>query len=180
MAVWRCERWLSLIEESATDTYNEYKVGEGDAKGFLFFEKVQAIDGAKLAAVQGKLGNARAILAAGSLEKAGLVKDVKGLEGEEKTNAVKSEADLVALEATLQEAGVLKADGNTNFLADGMKGLTASEQKVQEASIAGDRQTLKADSMIPLAMAVIYLLMMLYFKSKGGYKPLTIEEQEAS
>ena len=55
-----------------------------------------------------------------------------------------------------------------------------TEQKVQEASIAGDRQTLKADSMIPLAMAVIYLLMMLYFKSKGGYKPLTIEEQEAS
>ena len=108
------------------------------------------------------------------------MKDVKGLEGEEKTNAVESEADLVALEATLQEAGVLKADGNTNFLADGMKGLTGSEQKVQEASIAGDRQTLKADSMIPLAMAVIYLLMMLYFKSKGGYKPLTIEEQEAS
>ena len=158
----------AALEESAPDTYNEYKVGEGDAKGFLFFEKVQAIDGAKLAAVQGKLGNARAILAAGSLEKAGLVKDVKGLEGEEKTNAVKSEADLVALEATLQEAGVLKADGNTNFLADGMKGLTASEQKVQEASIAGDRQTLKADSVFPLAMAVIYLLMMLYFKSKGG------------
>ena len=61
-----------------------------------------------------------------------------------------------------------------------MKGLTAAEQKVQEASIAGDRQTLKADSVIPLTMAVIYLLMMLYFKSKGGYKPLTIEEQEAA
>ena len=52
--------------------------------------------------------------------------------------------------------------------------------EVQEASIAGDRKTLKADSVIPLTMAVIYLLLMLYFKSKGGYKPLTIEEQEAA
>ena len=74
----------------------------------------------------------------------------------------------------------MKAEGNENFLADGMKGLTAAEQSVQNASIDGDRQTLKADSIIPLTMAVIYLLMMLYFKSKGGYKPLTIEEQEAS
>ena len=54
------------------------------------------------------------------------------------------------------------------------------QQKVQEASITGDRRTLKADSIIPLTMAVIYLVLMLYFKSKGGYKPLTIEEQEAS
>ena len=170
----------AALEESAPETYNEYKVGEGDAKGFLFFEKIQAIDGAKLATVQGKLGNARAIVAKGSLEKSGLLKDVKDLEGDDKTNAEKSNADLVALEATLQEAGVLKAEGNENFLADGMKGLTAAEQSVQNASIDGDRQTLKADSIIPLTMAVIYLLMMLYFKSKGGYKPLTIEEQEAS
>ena len=84
------------------------------------------------------------------------------------------------MEATLEQSGVLKAEGNENFLADGMKGLTANEQKVQEASIAGDRKTLKADSVIPLTMAVIYLLLMLYFKSKGGYKPLTIEEQEAA
>ena len=170
----------AALEESAPETYNEYKIAEGDAKGFLVFDKVQAIDGGKLAAVQGKLGNARAILSAGSLEKAGLTKDVKKLEGEEKTNAEKSNEDLVALEATLQQAGVLKAEGNENFLADGMKGLTAAEQKVQEASIAGDRKTLKADSVIPLTMAVIYLLLMLYFKSKGGYKPLTIEEQEAA
>jgi MFS family permease len=170
----------AALEESAPETYNEYKVEEGDAKGFLFFNKVQAIDGAKLAAVQGKLGNARAILAKGSLEKSDLIKDVKELEGEEKTNAEKSNEDLVALEATLEQAGVLKAEGNENFLADGMKGLTANEQKVQEASIAGDRKTLKADSVIPLTMAVIYLLLMLYFKSKGGYKPLTIEEQEAA
>ena len=44
------------------------------------------------------------------------------------------------------------------------------QQKVVEASIQGDRQTLIADSFIPGTMAVIYLLLMLYFKSIGGYK----------
>ena len=46
------------------------------------------------------------------------------------------------------------------------------------ASIDGDRKTLKADSIIPGIMAVIYLLILLYFKSIGGYKPVTIEGEE--
>jgi hypothetical protein len=50
---------------------------------------------------------------------------------------------------------------------------------VQEASITGDRKTLKADSYIPLTMAVIYLALMIYFRSIGGYKALTIDEQHS-
>ena len=46
-----------------------------------------------------------------------------------------------------------------------------------EASIAGDRKTLKADAYIPAAMAVIYLLLLLYFKTIGGYKPVHIAEE---
>lgn len=56
---------------------------------------------------------------------------------------------------------------------------TDAQAKVVEASIEGDRQTLKVDSFIPGTMAVIYLLLMLYFKSSGGYKPLSIEEAGA-
>jgi hypothetical protein len=55
---------------------------------------------------------------------------------------------------------------------------TDDEKAVAAASIEGDRRTLKADSFIPAAMAVIYLLLMVYFKSIGGYKPVTIEEQK--
>lgn len=173
----------AALEESAPDTYNDYKVEE--AKGFLVFKEVQAIDGTMLGKVQGKLANARKILAAGSLEKAGLLAEIDELKGDElneelieRLEAEEGNKDLKDLEATLQAEGVLKADGNKN-LADGMKGLTVSEQKVQEASITGDRKTLKADSVIPLAMAIIYLALLLYFKSRGGYKPVTIEEQEA-
>ena len=48
---------------------------------------------------------------------------------------------------------------------------------VVEADQGGDRRTLKADSYIPLVMAIIYLLMMLYFKTIGGYRPIRIDEQ---
>jgi MFS family permease len=52
---------------------------------------------------------------------------------------------------------------------------TPDQQLVADASILGDRQTLKADAFIPAVMAVVYLLLLLYFKSVGGYKPLSID-----
>jgi hypothetical protein len=56
---------------------------------------------------------------------------------------------------------------------------TPEQQIVGEASIIGDRETLKADAFIPAVMAGIYLLLFLYFKSIGGYKPLRIEATAA-
>ena len=58
--------------------------------------------------------------------------------------------------------------------------LTPIEQKVHDASITGDRKTLKADSFIPGTMAVIYLLMLIYFKAIGGYKTVHIAGTTAS
>lgn len=52
--------------------------------------------------------------------------------------------------------------------------LTPEERSVQESSIKGDRRTLVADSFIPATMAIIYLLIFLYFKMIGGYKPVHI------
>lgn len=51
---------------------------------------------------------------------------------------------------------------------------TPDQQTVVDASIVGDRKTLKADSFIPAAMAAIYLLLLLYFKTQGGYRPVQI------
>jgi MFS family permease len=58
----------------------------------------------------------------------------------------------------------------------GEKG-SADQKAIVAANQAGDRATLKADSFIPLAMAAIYLLLLFYFKSLGGYRALKIEEQ---
>ena len=55
------------------------------------------------------------------------------------------------------------------------------EQKiVMNASIAGDRKTLRADSFIPATMALVYVLLMLYFKSIGGYKVLKISDGDSA
>jgi MFS family permease len=54
---------------------------------------------------------------------------------------------------------------------------TASDKAVAAASIVGDRKTLVADSAIPAGMALIYLLIFLYFKTIGGYKVVRIEEK---
>lgn len=55
---------------------------------------------------------------------------------------------------------------------------TPEQTAVATASIAGDRKTLKADSAIPAAMAAVYLLLLLYFKSIGGYKAAHISTPE--
>jgi MFS family permease len=58
---------------------------------------------------------------------------------------------------------------------EALGGLTSDEQAVIEASITGDRQTLVADAAIPATMAVIYLGLLVYFASIGGYKPVHID-----
>jgi hypothetical protein len=54
--------------------------------------------------------------------------------------------------------------------------LEPKDRAVIESSIVGDRKTLKADAWIPATMAVIYLLLFIYFKTIGGYKPVHIAE----
>ena len=56
---------------------------------------------------------------------------------------------------------------------------SAEQKAVVEADVMGARKTLQADSVIPATMAAIYLLLMLYFKAIGGYKPVTIEASAA-
>lgn len=56
---------------------------------------------------------------------------------------------------------------------------TPDQQAMVEAEIAGSRKLLKADALLPIGMAVIYLLLLFYFKAIGGYKPLHIDEQKA-
>ena len=58
--------------------------------------------------------------------------------------------------------------------AAGEKG-TAEQKTVVAAYIEGNRQTLRVDSAIPATMAVIYILLFLYFKASGGYKVVHIE-----
>jgi len=59
-----------------------------------------------------------------------------------------------------------------------LKAEDASKATVGAASITGDRKTLVTDSAIPATMAVIYIGLLAYFASIGGYKVLTLASQE--
>jgi hypothetical protein len=92
-----------------------------------------------------------------------LVATAKALDNEKKTTE--------SMKAKLEQAGVLKQGQSTDLNA-AQAALTEKERLVYRSSIAGDRKTLRADSFIPATMAVIYLLLLIYFRSIGGYKPV--------
>ncbi len=48
--------------------------------------------------------------------------------------------------------------------------LTSAERAAHDAQIEGDRRTLRADAWIPAGMAVIFLLVLLWFRTQGGYR----------
>jgi hypothetical protein len=73
----------------------------------------------------------------------------------------------------------LAAQGNTDPQA-ALERLTPAERAVAEASITGDRHTLIADAAIPATMAVIYLLLLIYFKMIGGYKPIHMADEDVA
>jgi MFS family permease len=74
------------------------------------------------------------------------------------------------------------------YALDGMKLAEAKEAEpktpAQEAIVAadrvGDRKTLKADSVIPAIMALIYLGILIYFRSIGGYRTVHLAGTSAA
>jgi MFS family permease len=85
---------------------------------------------------------------------------------------------LGAVQQKLNDARVELAKSDEADPQAALNTLSEDERAVIEASIEGDRRTLVTDSLIPATMAVIYLGMMLYFTSIGGYKPVRIDQEE--
>ncbi len=75
---------------------------------------------------------------------------------------------------------VYAIDGKKLAEAKEAKTPTPEQKAIVAADQTGDRNTLKADSFIPLTMAIIFLVILVYFKTIGGYKVLTLAEAEKS
>ena len=85
--------------------------------------------------------------------------------------------------ATAQKAGV--KDENLEKLNDWFQNVEkphvdADKSIVQAADIYGGRSALKVTSAIPVGMAAGFLLLVLYFIAKGGYKAIHLTGEEAS
>lgn len=93
--------------------------------------------------------------------------------------AVYAEAKAAEPSKFLFLSPVNAVDGAKLAAAKAAKDKTPAQAAMVAADQQGDRKTLKADSFLPMGMAIIYLGVLLYFKSIGGYRPMKIEEQDA-
>jgi hypothetical protein len=128
------------LQETNAAIYERYKA-PGENE-FLIF-KTNGLDGAKVGVLNDKgQGDAK--------------EAIKALKVLKDTNAT---ADSIA---------------NQQKLVDWWKGAekTAKDDAplVTDASLHGSRMALRLTAAVPACMAVLYLLMIFYFKSKGGYK----------
>ncbi|HEX3799167.1 MAG TPA: MFS transporter [Verrucomicrobiae bacterium] len=57
----------------------------------------------------------------------------------------------------------------------GQPNLTPAEQQVHDADLYGGRMALRMTAGIPATMAISFLIMILFFKSRGGYRQVHIE-----
>ncbi|MEQ1827276.1 MAG: MFS transporter [Pirellula sp.] len=92
-------------------------------------------------------------------------------------DAYKSEKSSTFLNLSFTE--VYGLDGKKLAAAKENKSRTPDDEVVVAADQQGDRSTLKADSFIPAAMALIYLLLLVYFQTIGGYKPIALADSES-
>jgi hypothetical protein len=86
-------------------------------------------------------------------------------------------AEVDRVTALLAKEG--KKDENHEKLAtwwSEVKPLAAQDKDpVNKAGIVGGQMALKLTSYVPLTMAGIFLLLVIYFRAKGGYKPLSVD-----
>ncbi len=95
----------------------------------------------------------------------------------ELADAYKSEKSSMFL--NLKATEIYGLDGTKLAEAKESKNRTPDQEAVVLADQKGDRNTLKADAYIPATMAVVYLMLLLYFMTIGGYKPIVLDENSS-
>jgi len=106
---------------------------------------------------------------------------VVGLDGS-KTAVLKDDGKELgrAVEIIEAEGREVKSTADLNaWWAGAQKTAAADKKPVEEAGLHGGRQALRLTSFVPATMAVFYLLLILYFKAKGGYKTVHVSGSDS-
>ncbi len=104
---------------------------------------------------------------------------VKGLDGAKVGVLTDNGKELASTGEKLKQDG--GTDANYDSLAkwwDSAKdNASADAAPVIAATLDGGRMALKVTAAVPAVMAVLFLLLILYFKATGGYRPVSIDEK---
>jgi len=134
------------LETAAPDTYNRYKAANENS---FFGMKVQGLDGQKVSVLDD--------------DGAKLNSELQILADAESKNAVTDQ----------NAATILKS--REEWWQDAKGHASEDQPPVKTSTLYGSRMALKLTALVPVAMAACYLILILYFKSIGGYKPVHIE-----
>lgn len=110
---------------------------------------------------------------------------VQGLDGQKvatlEDKAKKLEGDLKIINESSTPDEKLKTDLEKQYSwwQDASKHQVEDEQPVKSATLFGGRMALKLTAIVPAIMAVLYLLLIVYFKAIGGYKAVYVEPAAA-
>ena len=135
------------LEQKAPETYARYSVK--DPKGFLFLPKINGLDGARVGVLEDK---------GRELAKASEILSAEG-------KSVQSHTDLVLWWGTADNA------------AAPVSMAAQDAPPVKAATLEGGRMALKLTAIVPAIMALLYLLLIGYFKATGGYKAMHVSEE---
>ncbi len=112
-----------------------------------------------------------------------LVFKTNGLDGQKIAVLADDGATLASDLEILEKAGGENkglASLNTWWEDDAKAKAEEDKPPVEEATLHGSRMALKLTAIVPAVMAVCYLILILYFKSIGGYKALTVDIEETT
>jgi MFS family permease len=131
----------STLKESSTEAYSRYQASS--ERAFLFFPAVKGLDGAKVANLLPDAG------APGDP----LKKDIAALE--KSGRKLEDAKELAALKEWWDKEGAPNVEKD--------------KAPVKAARLAGGKMALQWTALVPALMAIGYLILVVYFRSQGGY-----------
>lgn len=134
-------------------TYERFKANKENA--FLFLPEVRGLDGQKVGVILDKSPGGPGTELAESLVR---------LRKDEQAKTKKVYEELTQLETWWEQEQPYKGE---------------DKPRVQQAVIYGGQMALKLTALVPAFMAVCYLILVLYFRAKGGYKVEVLHGQKA-
>lgn len=110
---------------------------------------------------------------------------ISGLDGQKVATLKDDGAQLAFDKANLEKKGrKLSEDKNLEALStwwdDAQQHKAEDKAPVVSATLHGGQQALKWTAAVPATMAIGYLILIIYFRAIGGYKPATVAEEQAA
>jgi MFS family permease len=144
------------LKQESSATYERYAAE--DENTFLGIAKVKGLDGTKV----------------GILEQDHQIADLDKEIAETTNPAKKAELKLAKEEIAKDENAKLETPKLKAWWEGAAPEAKQDYPRIEEASLFGGRMALRLTAAVPATMAVLYLLLILYFRLQGGYKKVEI------